>query len=160
MPMGCVACVLLIQRNTSPKGSETGRKIGEKNGDARFFCTNCERPEGTAFRIVHPNRPKTESPDFATGSALFRRSCSGGQVRVAWRWGKYRGEMMIAIDHIAIPAGDVGASARFLSEIFGVADATPRGPEGDMRWLDIGEAGALLFTPAETVASQHVAFRV
>src|SRR5262245_22230586 len=68
MPMGCVACVLLIQRNTSPKGSETGRKIGEKNGDARFFCTNCERPEGTAFRIVHPNRPKTESPDFATGS--------------------------------------------------------------------------------------------
>jgi catechol 2,3-dioxygenase-like lactoylglutathione lyase family enzyme len=68
--------------------------------------------------------------------------------------------MMIAIDHIAIPARDVVASARFLSEILGVASAVARGPEGEMRWLAVGESGALLFTPADTVASQHVAFRV
>jgi len=67
---------------------------------------------------------------------------------------------MIALDHIAIPARDVVASARFLSEILGVAPANPRGPEGEMRWLAVGESGALLFTPADTVASQHVAFRV
>src|SRR5262245_10945385 len=84
MPMGCVACVLLIQRNTSPKGSETGRKIGEKNGDARFFCTNCERPEGTAFRIVHPNRPKTESPDFATGSATSEKHGNRSTSYLQW----------------------------------------------------------------------------
>jgi catechol 2,3-dioxygenase-like lactoylglutathione lyase family enzyme len=67
---------------------------------------------------------------------------------------------MIALDHIAIPAHDVVASARFLSEILGVASAAPCGPEGEMRWLPVGESGALLFTPADTVATQHVAFRV
>lgn len=67
---------------------------------------------------------------------------------------------MIALDHFAMPARDVVASARFLSEILGVAPAVPRGPEAEMRWLPIGESGALLFTPADTVASQHVAFRV
>ena len=67
---------------------------------------------------------------------------------------------MISIDHIALPARDVVASARFLSEILGVASAAPRGPDGEMRWLTITESGALLFTPAETVAGQHVAFRV
>ena len=41
-----------------------------------------------------------------------------------------------------------------------MASAAPRGPEGEMRWLPIGESGAFVFTPAETVASQHIAFRV
>src|SRR5947209_3054065 len=68
--------------------------------------------------------------------------------------------MMIAIDHIAIPVRDVVASARFLSEILGMESATPFGPEGEMRWLTIGESGALLFTPANVSASQHGAFRV
>ncbi len=67
---------------------------------------------------------------------------------------------MIAIDHIAIPTREVTASAQFLSEIFGVTPATPAGPEGEMRWLAIGESGALLFTPADTVAGLHVAFHV
>lgn len=67
---------------------------------------------------------------------------------------------MIALDHIAIPARDVVASAQFLSELLGVAPAAPCGPEAEMRWLAIGESGALLFTPADTVAGQHVAFRV
>src|SRR5262249_46836367 len=67
---------------------------------------------------------------------------------------------MIAIDHIAIPVRDVVASARFLSELFGLPAAVPRGPEGEMRWLAIPESGALLFTPVETVAGQHIAFRV
>ncbi len=68
--------------------------------------------------------------------------------------------MMIAIDHIAIPAREVIASAQFLSEILGVTPATPEDPEGEMRWLAIGESGALLFTPADTVSGLHVAFHV
>jgi catechol 2,3-dioxygenase-like lactoylglutathione lyase family enzyme len=68
--------------------------------------------------------------------------------------------MMIALDHVAIPARDVVASARFLSEVLGLAPATPEGPDAEMRWLAVGESGALLYTPADTVAGQHVAFRV
>ncbi len=47
-----------------------------------------------------------------------------------------------------------------LSEILAVASAVPRGPEGEMRSLAIGECGAILFVPAETVTGLHVAFRV
>ena len=67
---------------------------------------------------------------------------------------------MIAIDHVAIGVRDAAASARFLAEILGLAPAEPRGPEGEMRWLTVGRSGALLFTPADAFASQHVAFQV
>jgi catechol 2,3-dioxygenase-like lactoylglutathione lyase family enzyme len=68
--------------------------------------------------------------------------------------------MMIALDHVGVPGRDAAASARFLSEILGLSPATPDGPEGEMYCLPIGESGTLLFAPADTVASQHVAFRV
>jgi catechol 2,3-dioxygenase-like lactoylglutathione lyase family enzyme len=67
---------------------------------------------------------------------------------------------MIALDHVGIPARDPAASARFLSEILGLAPAKPDGPEGEMYCLPIAESGALLFCPADTVAGHHVAFRV
>jgi catechol 2,3-dioxygenase-like lactoylglutathione lyase family enzyme len=67
---------------------------------------------------------------------------------------------MIALDHVGVPARDAAASARFLSEILGLAPATPDGPEGEMRCLPIGASGALLFSPTDTVATLHVAFRV
>jgi catechol 2,3-dioxygenase-like lactoylglutathione lyase family enzyme len=68
--------------------------------------------------------------------------------------------MMISLDHVGVPARDAVASARFLSEILGLASATPDGPEGEMCSLPIGESGALLFCPADSVAAQHIAFRV
>jgi catechol 2,3-dioxygenase-like lactoylglutathione lyase family enzyme len=68
--------------------------------------------------------------------------------------------MMIALDHVGVPARDAAASARFLSEILGLAPATPDGPEGEMYRLPVGESGALLFCPTGSVAAQHVAFRV
>jgi catechol 2,3-dioxygenase-like lactoylglutathione lyase family enzyme len=68
--------------------------------------------------------------------------------------------MMIALDHVGVPACDAAASARFLSEILGLAPATPDGPEGEMCSLAIGETGTLLFCPAGSVAAQHIAFRV
>ena len=67
---------------------------------------------------------------------------------------------MIALDHIGVPARDVVGSAHFLAEILGLAPATPEGPEGDMYCLPIGASGALLFTPTDRVAGQHIAFRV
>jgi catechol 2,3-dioxygenase-like lactoylglutathione lyase family enzyme len=68
--------------------------------------------------------------------------------------------MRIALDHVGIPARDAAASAQFLSKILGLEPATPDGPEGEMRCLRVGESGILLFTPADTVAGHHVAFRV
>ena len=68
--------------------------------------------------------------------------------------------MMIALDHVAIPARDGAGSARFLAEVLGLAPPVPAGPEGEMSWLSIPGSGALLFSPADTVAGQHVAFRV
>lgn len=68
--------------------------------------------------------------------------------------------MPITIDHVAIPVRDPETSARFLSNLLGLPPASTTGPEGEMRLLPVGEAGALLFTPAETVSGQHLAFRV
>ncbi len=67
---------------------------------------------------------------------------------------------MIALDHIGVSARDVLASSQFLSEILGLAPATPDGPEGEMRSLPIGASGILLFCPADNIAAQHIAFRV
>ncbi len=67
---------------------------------------------------------------------------------------------MITLDHIGVPVRDAAASARFLSEILGLAPATPAGPEGEMCSLSIGESGVLLFCPTDSVAAQHIAFRV
>jgi catechol 2,3-dioxygenase-like lactoylglutathione lyase family enzyme len=67
---------------------------------------------------------------------------------------------MIALDHVGVPARDADASARFLAELLGLTPATPEGPEGEMRCLPLGASGALLFSPTDTVAGQHIAFRV
>jgi len=68
--------------------------------------------------------------------------------------------MMITLDHIGIAARDVEASARFLSEILGVGPARPDGPDGDIYCLTILESVSLLYSPADTVPTQHIAFRV
>lgn len=67
---------------------------------------------------------------------------------------------MITLDHVGVPVRNPAAAASFLAEILGLAPATPEGPEGEMACLAIGESGVLLFYPAESVAGQHIAFRV
>jgi catechol 2,3-dioxygenase-like lactoylglutathione lyase family enzyme len=67
---------------------------------------------------------------------------------------------MIAIDHIAVLARDVGDSARFLAEILGLAPGSPDGPDGEMFRLPVGESGSLLYFPADPIPGQHIAFRV
>jgi len=67
---------------------------------------------------------------------------------------------MIAIDHIAVLARDVAASARFLAEILGVAPGSHAGPDGEMFRLPVGDSGALLYFPADDIPGQHIAFRV
>jgi catechol 2,3-dioxygenase-like lactoylglutathione lyase family enzyme len=68
--------------------------------------------------------------------------------------------MMITLDHIGIAARDAETSARFLSEILGLGPARTEGPEGEMYCLTIAESISLLFSPADAVATQHIAFRV
>jgi catechol 2,3-dioxygenase-like lactoylglutathione lyase family enzyme len=67
---------------------------------------------------------------------------------------------LITLDHIGISSRDAAASARFLSEILGIAPANPDGQDGDMYNLAIGESVCLLFSSADTVPTQHMAFRV
>jgi catechol 2,3-dioxygenase-like lactoylglutathione lyase family enzyme len=67
---------------------------------------------------------------------------------------------MIVIDHIAVLARDVAASAQFLAEILGLAPGYPDGPEGEMFRLPVGESGSLLYFPADQIPAQHIAFRV
>src|SRR5437667_3692061 len=81
-------------------------------------------------------RPALDRPTVA--ALLSSRSRQRITSSAAQR-GEHREGMMIAIDHIAVSARDVVASARFLAELLGVASAAPRGPEGEMRWLAIGE---------------------
>jgi catechol 2,3-dioxygenase-like lactoylglutathione lyase family enzyme len=67
---------------------------------------------------------------------------------------------MIAIDHIAILARDVAASAQFLAEILGIPPGAPDGPEGEMFRLPVDQTASLLYFPAEEIRGQHLAFRV
>jgi catechol 2,3-dioxygenase-like lactoylglutathione lyase family enzyme len=66
---------------------------------------------------------------------------------------------LIQIDHIAVPALDPAAAARFLASILGLSPPERDGADGDM--YRVAVAGSfLLFTPAVTVVGQHIAFRV
>jgi catechol 2,3-dioxygenase-like lactoylglutathione lyase family enzyme len=67
---------------------------------------------------------------------------------------------MIEIDHIGIAARDARASARALAEILGAGEPTVDGADDDMYRVDLGHGAALLFSTAETVGFEHIAFRV
>jgi catechol 2,3-dioxygenase-like lactoylglutathione lyase family enzyme len=66
---------------------------------------------------------------------------------------------MIEIDHIALPAHDPSASARFLADLLGLRPPEVNGPDGDMYRVGVGSS-FLLFARADAVAAQHMAFRV
>jgi catechol 2,3-dioxygenase-like lactoylglutathione lyase family enzyme len=67
---------------------------------------------------------------------------------------------MITIDHIGVLARDAAASAQFLADILGLPPAAPAGPDGDMFRVQIGTSGTLLYFATESIAGQHIAFRV
>lgn len=67
---------------------------------------------------------------------------------------------MIAIDHIGILSRDPASSARFLTEILGLAPPSPAGPDGDIFRIEIDGSPTLLYFPTEAVLGQHLAFRV
>jgi len=67
----------------------------------------------------------------------------------------------VRIDHVALPARNAEAEARFLGRILGLDGVAPAGPDGDMFSLPLGDgAGEVLFLDAVEVPSQHLAFRV
>jgi catechol 2,3-dioxygenase-like lactoylglutathione lyase family enzyme len=67
----------------------------------------------------------------------------------------------VRIDHVAVPARNTEAEARFLGRILGLDGVAPAGPDGDMFSLPLGAgAGEVLFVDATDVPSLHLAFRV
>ncbi|MFY0532555.1 hypothetical protein [Nannocystis pusilla] len=55
---------------------------------------------------------------------------------------------MIQLDHLAVEARDVAASARFLADILGLADPVPEGEDDDMFRIDLDHGVFVLFSPA------------
>lgn len=64
------------------------------------------------------------------------------------------------IDHIAVPARDVGASARRLATILGAPEPSIVGAGGDMHRVEVGQGAFILFAPAPHVHPLHVAFHL
>ncbi|MCY1063818.1 VOC family protein [Nannocystis sp. RBIL2] len=67
---------------------------------------------------------------------------------------------MIQLDHLAVEARDVAASARFLADILGLAGPVPEGEDDDMFRIDLDHGVFVLFSPASEPRFSHVAFRV
>lgn len=67
---------------------------------------------------------------------------------------------MIQLDHLAVEARDVAASARFLADLLGLAQPVPEGEDDDMRRIDLDHGVFVLFSPASEPRFSHVAFRV
>jgi len=67
----------------------------------------------------------------------------------------------VKIDHLALPATNAEASARWLAEILDLEPPRPDGPDGDIFNVSLGAGSAsLLFVTDPSVAGHHVAFAV
>jgi len=67
---------------------------------------------------------------------------------------------MIEIDHIGMASRDARASAGALADILGAAAPVVDGADGDMFRVNLDHRASLLFSTADTVTPEHVAFRV
>ncbi len=63
------------------------------------------------------------------------------------------------IDHVAVPAPDPEAAARWLAGILGADGVAPDGPDGDMFNVPLG-GGFVLFTAGVVSERHHLAFRI
>lgn len=68
--------------------------------------------------------------------------------------------MSVAIDHLALPATNAEASARWFADILGLPPPVPEGPDGDMYSVALSGAGSVLFVVEPSVPGHHVAFGV
>lgn len=64
------------------------------------------------------------------------------------------------IDHIALPARDPWAAARFLNDLLTGPPLVADGPEGEFVRLAMQDGSFLLYAPADTPASVHLALRL
>jgi catechol 2,3-dioxygenase-like lactoylglutathione lyase family enzyme len=64
------------------------------------------------------------------------------------------------IDHLALPALDPQAAARFVAAVLGDRPVRPAGPEGEFFQVDLADGSFLLFTEGPVTAPVHVAFQV
>jgi catechol 2,3-dioxygenase-like lactoylglutathione lyase family enzyme len=71
----------------------------------------------------------------------------------------YAGCVPVSFDHIALPARDDEASARFLGSVLGLP-VTRDGAEDEIPCVRLAEGRQILFQRADSFSSQHVAFRV
>jgi catechol 2,3-dioxygenase-like lactoylglutathione lyase family enzyme len=67
---------------------------------------------------------------------------------------------MLVIDHIGIAARDAYASAKRLADLLGAPEPVADGADDDMFRVDLDDGICLLFSDAETVNIEHIAFRV
>jgi hypothetical protein len=65
--------------------------------------------------------------------------------------------MPVSIDHLALPAADAEAAARWFAEIVGLAAPEPDGPDEDMFNVRLGGASSILIVSDEIAAGHCVA---
>jgi catechol 2,3-dioxygenase-like lactoylglutathione lyase family enzyme len=69
-------------------------------------------------------------------------------------------EVPVSIDHLALPAADAQASARWFAEILGLAAPLPDGPDEDMFNVRLNDSSSVLFVSEPAGPGHHVAFAV
>lgn len=67
---------------------------------------------------------------------------------------------MPQLDHIALNAKKPEAAARFLAELLNLGPLRTEGADDDMFAIGLDGGVSLLYSVAETVPSQHMAFKV
>jgi catechol 2,3-dioxygenase-like lactoylglutathione lyase family enzyme len=58
-------------------------------------------------------------------------------------------EVPVSIDHLALPAADAQASARWFAEILGLAAPLPDGPDEDMFNVRLNDSSSVLFVASQ-----------
>ena len=69
-------------------------------------------------------------------------------------------DVPLSIDHLALPAADAEASARWFAEIPGLAAPLPDGPDEDMFNVRLNDSSSVLFVSEPAGPGHHVAFAV
>ena len=69
-------------------------------------------------------------------------------------------DMPVSIDHLALPAADAEASARWFAEILGLAAPLPDGRDEDMFNVRLNGISSILFVSQAAGPGHHVAFAV
>ena len=66
----------------------------------------------------------------------------------------------VQLDHLAVDARDLTASAQLVADILGVGAPIPEGEDDDMLRIDLDHGAFILFSASKDPRFSHVAFRV